>query len=302
MKQRTNIKLVEEYNEWLKTINYSKSKQVDYPSRVRRMFEYLEERNINRLDQIRKEHLTDYKIYIEQMTSPLTGRNFSQKYINTHLGAVRNFNKFIGLTKSKMLPIEHLRNNKIQQSEKEVLSQEEIEHLFKLTEGKNKYRLRQRAMLAVYYGLGLRRSEGESLYVKDIDFTRSYVHVRKGKGNKERIVPMSNGVKNHLKEYVKESRPLFTRGKYVRSFFVSNTGNPLDAQTLFSSLKDLLEQSTLKSIKEKTHKIGLHSLRHSIATHLMENGMDFESISYFLGHSSLESTQIYTHIDERTIK
>lgn len=300
MKNRTNIRLVEEYREWLMTLNYSESKYSDYPMQIRRMFEYMEQREVIRLDQITKELLTKYRADLSQLVSKKTKNRLSLVHINSHLSALRNFSEFLQLTKAKILPVEHLKNHKIVRVEKQTLTLQEIEHLFELTKGKNKYLLRDRAMLAVFYGLGLRRAEGTHLFVKDIDFVRSYVHVRKGKGNRERIVPMSKGVQNHLKEYIKEARTLFTRGNRVRSCFVSNTGKPLDSQMLYLRLKYLLKKSTLESLKEKQNKIGLHTLRHSIATHLMENGMDFEQISNFLGHKSIDSTQIYTHIQDET--
>lgn len=299
MKNRRNRKLVKEYKGWLNALNYSLSKQNDYTVMVTKMFTYMEQKAITRLDSITKNDLTQYKEHLQQTKSSYTGNPYSQKYINTHLGAIRNFVNFLKQQHpNKSIPVEHLKNERLERKEKEILSRKEIEHLFELTKGKNKYLLRDRAMLSVFYGLGLRRSEGTQLYVKDIDFVRNYVHVRHGKGNKERIVPMSNGVQSHLKEYLKEARPMFTRGGYVRSFFVSNNGTALDGQVLHANLKSLIKRSTLQNLKEKYKAIGLHSLRHSIATHLMDNGMDFENISLFLGHSSSDSTQIYTHLKE----
>jgi integrase/recombinase XerD len=297
MENKLYNKLINEYEEYLVTLGYSSSIHTDNPVLVKRMFEFVERNGLNRIDQITKDAITDYKVHIDNLVSEKTKRKLTPVHINSHYSALRSFSEFLQLTKSKILPIEHLVNHKIERTVKQILTLEEIEILFKLTEGKNKYRLRDRAMLALYYGCGLRRNEGICLRVKDLDFTRGYIHVTQGKGNKERFVPMSNTVKKHLKEYITEGRPMFTKGRYARSLFLTKNGSPLDSQSLYLRLKSLQKQSGVKSLKEK--QIGLHTLRHSIATHLMENGMDFESISNFLGHSSLDSTQIYTHINEK---
>jgi integrase/recombinase XerD len=146
-----------------------------------------------------------------------------------------------------------------------------------------------------FYGCGIRRSEGVHLDVGDINFDRSLLHVRKGKNNRERFVPISKANRKYLQDYVYDHRPELIRGSKVEALFVSYQHiRRMQGQSLAIRLKVLQYQSEDTELMEK--EIGLHTLRHSIATHLLQAGMKLESISKFLGHSSLESTQIYTHL------
>ena len=150
-------------------------------------------------------------------------------------------------------------------------------------------------MLAVYYGCGLRRNEGVHLNLSDIDFDRSLLYVRKGKNHKERLVPISQASVKYLQAYIYDHRPeLLRSGKSDALFIGYNHGTRMQGQSLLVRLKRLVLQTDSPELIEK--EVGLHTLRHSIATHLLAAGMKLESISRFLGHSSLESTQIYTHL------
>ena len=157
-------------------------------------------------------------------------------------------------------------------------------------------------MLSIYYGCGLRKSEGTSLKTSDILTERKLIHVRKGKGSKERYVPVTGNNLNHITEYLQngrnlllnqnESDPVLSGAK--ASFFINQYGTACSDQALSARLDRLAKNSNNRVLQAK--KPSLHTLRHSIATHLLQQGMDIEMIRKFLGHSSLESTQIYTHI------
>jgi integrase/recombinase XerD len=149
-------------------------------------------------------------------------------------------------------------------------------------------------MLAIFYGCGLRRNEGVNVDVGDVNFDRSMLHVRKGKNYKERLVPISKTSLKYLQEYVYDHRPEILQGNKSEALFISMKLNRMNGQTMLLRLKYLQYQTEDPDLIEK--EIGLHTLRHSIATHLLKAGMPLESISRFLGHSSLESTQIYTHL------
>ncbi|MEQ9006631.1 MAG: tyrosine-type recombinase/integrase, partial [Ekhidna sp.] len=141
----------------------------------------------------------------------------------------------------------------------------------------------------------LRRSEGVALDVVDVNFDRSVLHVRKGKNYKERFVPVSKTNLKYLSDYIYDHRPELLKGSKSDALFIgSNTIKRMQGQSLFVRLKRLQYYTGNVDLIEK--EIGLHTLRHSIATHLLKAGMKLESISRFLGHGSLESTQIYTHI------
>lgn len=185
------------------------------------------------------------------------------------------------------------------------LTEEEIKLLFEATyqtgshnylEKQEIFQSRDRAMLAVFYGCGLRRNEGVQLNLSDINFDRSILHVRKGKNYKERLVPISKTSLKHLQEYIYDQRPKLSQSK-LDALFLSQRGFRMHGQTMLIRLKKL--QYLTGDLDLSSKEIGLHTLRHSIATHLLTAGMKLDSISRFLGHSSLESTQIYTHLSEQ---
>ena len=131
------------------------------------------------------------------------------------------------------------------------------------------------------------------LSVQEI-FDRQVLHVRKGKNYKERFVPFSKNTAKTLETYVYDYRPFFSHAKELNALFISVKGYRMEGQSLAIRLK-LLQQKT-DDLELQQKDLTLHTLRHSIATHLLQNGMDLQKISRFLGHSSLESTQIYTHL------
>jgi integrase/recombinase XerD len=155
---------------------------------------------------------------------------------------------------------------------------------------------RDRAMLGIYYGCGLRKSEGVALDVSDILIQRGLIHVRKGKGSKERYVPISEKSLEHINEYLQYGRDFLVSGCSfsTESFFVNQYGERCSDQALTLSLRKLIKRSGSGSLQGKRPSV--HTLRHSIATHLLQSGMQIELIQQFLGHQSLESTQIYTHL------
>ena len=173
--------------------------------------------------------------------------------------------------------------------ERETLTRTEIESLYAATES-----LRDKAMLSLLYGCGLRRSEAEKLNIQDVSFRTGLLYIREGKGKKRRVIPMSKKVNDDLKNYFFEERNNYikmTSSKDTeQAFMLSAKGNRLCGEAFNSNLKRLLKTAGI------TKPISLHHLRHSIATHLLENGLSMEKVSEFLGHEQLDATQIYTHV------
>ena len=155
--------------------------------------------------------------------------------------------------------------------------------------------LRDKAMLTAFYSCGMRRNEVYRLDMNDIIFEKSILHVRMGKGYKERIVPITKQSLQYLENYLYDARPYFCNDKN-EAFFVTHSGRRLGGTMMLRRLQQLIQLTGNATLQNKD--IHLHTLRHSIATHLLQNGMKLERIKDFLGHSSLESTQIYTHFLE----
>jgi integrase/recombinase XerD len=149
----------------------------------------------------------------------------------------------------------------------------------------------------IFYSCGLRRNEGASVSIEDINFDTRILHVKKGKNYKERFVPLNKTNAQYLQEWVYDYRPLRVPSKQEHRLFINTQGQPMSGGALYNRFKLLQLQSDNAVLRDK--QIGIHGLRHSIATHLLEAGMSLEKIARFLGHSSLESTQLYTHLIEK---
>ncbi len=158
----------------------------------------------------------------------------------------------------------------------------EIDEILELVSGTSPLALRNRALLELLYSAGLRSQEAVSLDLRDVDFEREIVHVR-GKGDKERVVPLGEEAALHLALYVRTGRPELATGAND-AFFLSARGRRLDTSTVRRLLR---------------HP---HRLRHAFATHLLEGGADLRVIQELLGHASLSTTQIYSHVDARRLR
>lgn len=152
---------------------------------------------------------------------------------------------------------------------------------------------RDKAMLELMYGTGLRVSELVSLTVYDVDFYNAFLRI-KGKGSKERIVPINNASLKYLKLYL-DRRCLLLKKKTSDELFLNARGEGISRQGFFKNLKKLLAK------KGMPVNISPHSLRHSFATHLIENGADLRSVQTMLGHSDITTTKIYTHISNEKV-
>lgn len=287
--------LRKEFINWLEVLGYSHQITYGSDNMIREFFFFLEQKGINHIRFVSKELLSAYIEGIADRPNFRTGEKISLISINGHIHVLKRFAKYLHKSKSIHLPIQHVKLHQIETPTKEILTVEEVQSLFEAAE-ENAIGLRDKAMLAIYYGCGLRRNEGVSLDLGDVVTNKAMVFVKNGKNYKERYVPVMDSMRNHIERYLSEGRPQLVNNKLPleKAFFLSQRGQRVQSQSLLLRLNELKNKSASDSIKQK--KIGLHTLRHSIATHLLQKGMLLESISTFLGHSSLESTQIYTHI------
>jgi len=296
------ISIITEYKTWLDTLGYSEGLIKDYPQRIADFFEWLNQRGVSHINELNDIHLKEYFSYLEERPSKLKSGALSVHYLNKNFLAVDKLLEFLHGQGAKTLPTPtgyRILPNKQEDINKiEPLTQSEVKELYSNIENafphlnytrreQNHYQLK--LVFALYYGCGLRKSEGERLTIDDVDFERRTVFVRQGKNYKDRIVPMGTNVYKELQDYIYNFR---SQLKLPHKRLFIYTGNHL-----LKNLKHLQEISDNEAIRNK--RIHFHILRHSIATHLLQNGMSVENISLFLGHSGLEATQIYTHIVER---
>jgi integrase/recombinase XerD len=305
--------LLKSYKEYLQTLGYATGTVQSWPIHLREFLHYIETNGITSVLNIESSHITNFITHIKQRKNKTKDGALSSSSINKIINAVNVFIKFINSTGSFLVEssAERAEDNI---GERIILTIAEIKQLYEATflphrENSIAMGQRDRAIIAIFYGCGLRRSEGKNLNINDIDLHKKLLFVKKGKGNKQRYVPIAAKHVADIKDYLQEGREWFLynhnanaewncdmHGKSLVkkeqandvAFFVSQNG--IRMQEFYQRL----QQMKIRAELEKN--ITLHGLRHSIATHLLQSGMDIEEIAKFLGHSSLASTQLYTHI------
>jgi integrase/recombinase XerD len=289
--------LIESYTEYLQTLGFATSTVYDYPRFVASFLAYLQQNGTHQINTLTTKTVFTYFKHLEQVRGERTNRTFSTSHLNRNFGAIDKFLEFLHHMGAQNTPsptcykLERERFKPLQ-----VLTPNEIQALYNTSENidftnqplhlKEAQRMTFKLALDLCYGLGLRRSEAINLQLKDIDFESKVLHIKQGKNLKDRFVPMSSKIYEHLQTYVYEYRRLFTS----RVGFVY----PYQGCALANAIDLLVKHSDNQTLKDKQPTP--HTLRHSIATHLLQNGMNIENIARFLGHSTLESTQLYTHI------
>ena len=277
---------IENFKRWLKLLNYAESTVYGNPKYIKNFTDYLEATGVKTIQDIKQQHIKEYYEYLKVRPNKRKPGALSQNYIISNINAIKRFAKYLRDSEQENITV-NIKPEKFK-TEIIILSKAEIQALYKAT-GNDILGYRDRAMLSIYYGCGLRRTEGTGLNLKDVLFKQSLLHVRKGKGNRERYVPMNEAVKNDLKTYFR-TRNRLRKNTKEKALFLNVKGNRLNGSGTIIRLKLLIKKADLNK------NIGLHALRHSIATHLLQSGMSMENVSRFLGHQSLESTQIYTHL------
>ena len=292
--------------QWLQTLNYSPATIATRKRNIREFLLYLERCNINTIEQADNDKINLFVRYLKRRENKLFGSCLMNASINVGISTVNKFFEYLQQT-GKPTP-DNLEYVEERYKPRNILTLHEINQLYETTYQKHHFASnetkalqtavsqRDRAMLGIYYGCGLRKSEGTSLNVSNILTERKLIFVRKGKGCKERYVPITANNLNYITEYLHHSRNylLNKAQNNTDSFFVNQYGTACSDQALSARLDRLVRNSNNSSLQSK--KPSLHTLRHSIATHLLQQGMEIEMIQKFLGHASLESTQIYTHI------
>ncbi|MCZ8023212.1 MAG: tyrosine-type recombinase/integrase [Cytophagales bacterium] len=275
--------LVRNFADHLQRLGYSKGSQSMLPKCVQEFLHKQEQVNIYDLTEITNTDILDHHEYLQHRSNLRRAGGLSEMMINHHVYALKLF--FSWLQELDMIeenPMSALHFEKPTSKAHEVLTREEMTSLYEATET-----LKERAILHVYYGCGLRRNEGVKLNVSDIQFRNKMLYVREGKGGKSRAVPMTEKISEELKTYCYQERK--PKPQEV-SFLVNQRGTRMHGQDVNKTLKKLCELAQISK------SVSLHSLRHSIATHLLESGLSVEYVRDFLGHAYLESTQRYTHI------
>ncbi|MDY6933517.1 MAG: site-specific tyrosine recombinase XerD [Spirochaetota bacterium] len=223
-------------------------------------------------------------------------KNNSSRTLARSLVAIRQFYDFISATTGDIEnPTNKIENPQVEKKLPDFLTVKEIEKLFNSISTDNYYELRDKALFELLYSCGLRISEAVELLFANIDFEHKFIRA-KGKGNKERLVPMGDRAVNILKKYIEKSRPIILGDRTSEYLFVSKKGSMLNRKSVWRLLKGYVTKANIKK------NITPHTLRHSFATHLIENGADLRSVQELLGHMDISTTQIYTHLARKKLK
>lgn len=204
------------------------------------------------------------------------------------------YNFFIDEKKIKTNPCENIRQPKLPKKLPNYLTIEEVDKLLN-TRLHTPLEYRNKAMLELLYSTGIRITELIELKLNNIDFSDELIRVM-GKGSKERIIPLGEEAIKYLRLYVNQYRNLILKTKTNNYLFVNNLGNQMTRQGFFKILKKECQNQGIEK------NISPHTLRHSFATHMLNNGADLRIIQELLGHSDISTTQIYTHISKEKIK
>lgn len=248
--------------------------------------EFLNKRGINNVSKIRSEDIKDFlKVRSNEESSTIAH----------NLTVIKNFHTYLlkeDIVKSDVS--EFIDRPKLRKSLPKTLSVEDVDKLLDI-KLESSFDYRNKAMLELMYGCGLRVSELVNLTLNDIDMTNSLIRIF-GKGSKEREIPIGEYSIYYLKEYLKV-RDSLLKGKPCNKLFLNNHGSSISRQGFFKMLKQLLKEKGLNT------DVSPHTLRHSFATHLINRGADLRSIQEMLGHSDISTTKIYTKVsDEKVIE
>jgi integrase/recombinase XerD len=284
------------YKTWLVTLGFSKSIALKNPHMVCFFLEYLKQNGVYHISQLTHQNVIEYFNYLENRPNFFNGKPLSAAHLNKCFFAIDKFLEFLiargSVNTPSPLNYRILITKQEAQQKIKTLTPLEIKILYasceKIASHFNTAHAEPRSALGVLildlcYGCGLRKTEVFNLTMSDVDLDKKILFVRQAKGYKDRLVPMSESITNRIKLFMYQYRSYF-EPKHNRLFPLTSK------ESIYHYIKILKKQSGIEK------PFGLHTLRHSIATHLLQNGMSIEQIALFLGHSSLESTQVYTHL------
>jgi integrase/recombinase XerD len=261
-----------------------------YHADLKQFAEYLQRRRIGSLQSVTRQQITEY--LLEQRKRGLSTRSVARQ-----LAALRMLYRF--LVREKLLAddaTQLIDTPKLWRSLPQTLDYADIEALLAAPKTRTKLGLRDRAMLELMYASGLRVSEVAKLTLHNVNVDAHFLRTV-GKGSKERIVPVGKQAMDWLRRYLADARPRMGNNSSGRSeVFLSTRGRALSTKTIWHLVKKYARAAGIAK------SLSPHTLRHSFATHLLNNGGDLRAIQEMLGHADISTTQIYTHVDQQRLK
>lgn len=269
--------------------NFSQHTIESYKKDILDFFMFMDEQIIAKLSDVT---IQDARIYLTKLFE----NHYARKSISRKISSVRTFYKY--LLRESILdtnPFAQVSSPKLEKKLPDFFYEEELEELFKSVDTSTPAGQRNKALLEVMYATGIRVSECANIKLTDIDFSSSVILVS-GKGKKERYVPFGHYAHEALHTYINNGRKELIKDNVHPYLFVNQKGTPLTTRGIHYIFNQLIEKAGTNK------RIHPHMIRHSFATHLLNNGADLRTVQELLGHSSVSATQVYTHVTKDHLK
>jgi integrase/recombinase XerD len=259
-----------------------------YRRDLKQYYFFLKEKKVDRWGSVSRQDILQFLYQLNDLGK-------SSATLARVLSTIRLFHPF--LMREYQIPEDpslHIETPKTNRKLPKVLSIGEVDRLLSFND-LDKFSLRNKAMLETMYATGLRVTELIDLSLADLHLSMGFVRCF-GKGSKERIVPLGEVAKGAIEQYLENSRPMFVKQKKIDQVFVNHHGNALSRQGFWKIIKQIAKDAAIEK------ELSPHTLRHSFATHLLENGADLRAVQEMLGHADISTTQIYTHVSKSRLK
>ncbi|MFZ7945127.1 MULTISPECIES: site-specific tyrosine recombinase XerD [Bacillaceae] len=269
----------------------AKNTIVSYERDLKSYLQYLKNiESIQLLNEVQRVHIIHFLAFLKDQGK-------STKTLARHIASVRAFHQFLLRDKAAdQDPSVLLETPKLERAQPKVLSLQEVEILLDAPNLHDHFGMRDKAMLELLYATGIRVSELIGLDLEHIHLTMGFVRCI-GQGNKERIIPIGRTATEAIGHYLEHSRPHFVTAKHHdNALFLNHQGHRLTRQGFWKILKKLAIKAGI------TKELTPHTLRHSFATHLLENGADLKAVQEMLGHADISTTQIYSNVSKTKLK
>ena len=268
--------------------NTSENTEMSYKRDLGKVQQFMGSRGITQVQEVSSEDLSDYVKYLED-------HKFAAATVSRNIASIKAFYHFMMQESMVQEDLsEQLKAPKIEKKAPEIMSPEEVVRLLEQPSGETHKEIRDKAMLELLYATGIRVTELITLTLSDVNMQMGVILCRDR--NKERIIPFGTAARDALSRYLDGTRDAMLENKASEVLFVNCSGQPMSRQGFWKLIKYYAKKAGIKA------DITPHTLRHSFAAHLVENGADLRSVQEMLGHSDISTTQIYANLNHSHIK
>ena len=282
-------KVVEGFIQYIHDVKKaSVNTELSYKRDLGKVCDYLTAHGVTSFADVREAHLEGYMSYLEE-------NHFSAATISRNVASVKALYHYMlreGIVTEDVSAV--LRSPKIEKKLPEIMSTQEVVRLLEQPSGDSLKEIRDKAMLELLYATGIWVTELISLKITDVNIGMNFIMCRDG--NKERVVPFGNVAKQAMVRYIDQARDAMMEGELSDVLFVNCSGQPMSRQGFWKLIKHYAKKAGIEA------DITPHTLRHSFAAHLVENGADLRSVQEMLGHSDISTTQIYANLNHKRLR